>query len=883
MVLGLERGPGERARMDLEIFPAGPDHDRDNLRHVSWMLDLLLHARGGWRIHLGGPRDFCSRLAHEYLATRTLAARVVAQAYGRVLEARIVASEEVPAARTAPLGRVGGLEGCRVGFDLGASSIKVAALVDGRVVFSADRPWDPKGQCDPAYHEGRIREGLELAASHLPRVDAIGGCASGILVDNEIRMSALFHGVPEGLALTRARSIFRRMEAAWGVPFVVRGDGEVMALAAGRGGVMAIGLGSGEAAGCLDREGRVAGWLNELGSAPLGAADPGEEGFRTGAACLSQEAVDRLARRAGLPVEASLPLPERVRAVQALAGQGDATALEVFETVGAYLGHALPWYGEVYDADRVLVGGGVTFGAAGARILLGARKVLAAQYGGGPALELMDEAGGRVGLCMAAARLPGTGPHGAPARESRLERLVAALPEVYQPIFGLSAGACRPCEDRLAQVSRIYLMLAQKLGRPLRVLDLGCAQGFFSFSLARLGATVFGVDSREANIEVCRALAESHPGPTFHLGFVELALAGLGPGQFDLVLGLSVLHHLVNQSGPAPVRELLAQVARHVPAGVFELALASEPASWARALPEDPRSLLDGFAFVHECARHIAHHADVSRPLYFASDRFWLLGDSLEGFDQWGSDADRPGGSISGGTRRCYSGHGLLAKCATLTPDHGEANLRSHAREVAYLEGLPPGVPRLLQHGRNAQEAWLVREEVSGRTLSSIIQSGGSYDADRILEDILDQLVSLEAAGLHHEDLRAWNIIIGPGGRATLVDYGAIGPEPEDWEWPHHLLFSFMILVDEVTSRQLVEPYPIRAHSLDPDRLDEPWRSAFLALFAMPVRAWRFRVIRDRLRGGPAEPLPEGLGLALRTLEDALEIYKCAITLGGRP
>ncbi len=61
--------------------------------------------------------------------------------------------------------------------------------------------------------------------------------------------------------------------------------------------------------------------------------------------------------------------------------------------------------------------------------------------------------------------------------------LVSRLPEVYQPIYGhpeLSEHASRATEDRFEDIRRVYEVLSDHLGRPLRVLDLGCAQGFRS-------------------------------------------------------------------------------------------------------------------------------------------------------------------------------------------------------------------------------------------------------------------------------------------------------------------------------------------------------------------------------------------------------------------
>ena len=59
--------------------------------------------------------------------------------------------------------------------------------------------------------------------------------------------------------------------------------------------------------------------------------------------------------------------------------------------------------------------------------------------------------------------------------------LVNDLPEIYQPVYGhneLSTDTSRTCSDRMEYIGHIYKLLESKLSRPLRVLDLGCAQGF---------------------------------------------------------------------------------------------------------------------------------------------------------------------------------------------------------------------------------------------------------------------------------------------------------------------------------------------------------------------------------------------------------------------
>ena len=50
-------------------------------------------------------------------------------------------------------------------------------------------------------------DSLRRAADHLPRVDAIGGSAAGVYVDNQVRFASLFRGVaPDALRPARANS-----------------------------------------------------------------------------------------------------------------------------------------------------------------------------------------------------------------------------------------------------------------------------------------------------------------------------------------------------------------------------------------------------------------------------------------------------------------------------------------------------------------------------------------------------------------------------------------------------------------------------------------------------------------------------------------------------
>ena len=420
VLLSLEQPNGSTARLDLAVFPQAAGRDADNLRFVSYLLDGLLWASGGWRVCISGPAALCQGLQAAFApgGPRPFHLDMIERAFGQPLTIEVVAPGLVPPAKAMALALGGHLEGCRIGFDLGASDYKVAAVQDGEVVFSLEIPWNPKVEPDPDYHYRHIDAGFRLAAEHLPRIDAIGGSSAGILVDNQVMVASLFRAVPAPAFQTLIRPLFLRLREAWGVPMEVINDGDVTALAGGMSlettGILGIALGSSEAVGFLDGAGQVTGWLNELAfgcvdANPEADSDDWSGNPGAGAAYFSQQAVNRLALNAGLVFPEDMAIPERLKDVQARLEQGDPVAAAIFDTIGVYLGYTLPWYREFYDLKHAMILGRVTSGAGGERILAKARAILATEFPAMAAevsLFLPDEKSRRVGQAVAAASLP---------------------------------------------------------------------------------------------------------------------------------------------------------------------------------------------------------------------------------------------------------------------------------------------------------------------------------------------------------------------------------------------------------------------------------------------------------------------------------------------
>ena len=402
------------------IAPAKDGDPEATYRVVERAVKFLLWSRGGWRIHFQGPAAVGRRLKADYAETgaRAFDARTMGAVYERPFEVALHSAATFPEAREAVHFPGGYLDGFRIGFDLGASDYKVAAVVDGEPVWSEEIPWSPGEQSDPEYHYEHIQAGLKKAASHLPRVDAIGGSSAGILIRRQVRIASLFRSVPEALFESKVKTLFDRLAKEWGVPFEVINDGEVTALAGrlslGETGVLGVALGSSEAAGFLDNESHIPGWLDELAFAPVdlnpeAATDEWSRDRGVGANYFSQQAVNRLARASGLSFPAGMKLPERLKEVQGLVARGNMPAARVFEQIGAYLGATVPWYEVFYSFRNLLVLGRVMSGPGGKIIVDKAAEVLAADFPATAArvrIHLLDEKSRRVGQAVAAASLP---------------------------------------------------------------------------------------------------------------------------------------------------------------------------------------------------------------------------------------------------------------------------------------------------------------------------------------------------------------------------------------------------------------------------------------------------------------------------------------------
>ena len=423
LVIAVERNKGYVSTYKLDVFKDGSGHDEESYGVVERIVKTLLWVYGGFKVTVAGSKKIYEKIAEAYKkgGARQFDADFMARVYERPFEVEYVENAaDAPKEHQAadPIGRH--LDGCRIGFDAGGSDRKVSAVVDGETVYSEEVVWFPKLQSDPDYHYQGILDAMKTAASHMPRVDAIGVSSAGVYIDNKIMIASLFLKVSDEDFEKKVKTMYLDVakEIGENIPVEVANDGDVTALAGAMdlndNNVLGVAMGTSEAAGYVDSQGNITGWLNELAFVPVdyckdAMVDEWSGDYGCGVKYFSQDSVIKLAPAAGIELDESLSPAEKLKVVQKLMAEGDERAAKIYDTIGVYFGYAIAYYAMFYDIKHVIIMGRVTSGEGGTIVLAKANEVLKREY---PELaekirlHIPDEKSRRVGQSVAAASLP---------------------------------------------------------------------------------------------------------------------------------------------------------------------------------------------------------------------------------------------------------------------------------------------------------------------------------------------------------------------------------------------------------------------------------------------------------------------------------------------
>jgi len=112
---------------------------------------------------------------------------------------------------------------------------------------------------------------------------------------------------------------------------------------------------------------------------------------------------------------------------------------------------------------------------------------------------------------------------------------------------GMLVHSCR-WDNSDASTAHAYLLPAVTTavkeirgGQKLRILDLGCGNGYIAGGLAEMGHEVIGIDASPDGIEIAR---RAHPSVKFYTRSLYDGLGDLVATSFDCVVALEVIEHL---------------------------------------------------------------------------------------------------------------------------------------------------------------------------------------------------------------------------------------------------------------------------------------------------------------------------------------------------
>ena len=353
LVIAIERNNGYTVTYKTKVFADGTGHDDENFDFVERMTKSLLWVSGGYKVYIAGSEVIGNKIKEAFTdgGLRDFDVHFMERVYEKPFEVIVCSLEDAPKDKSAaaPIGRH--LDGCRIGFDAGESDRKVSAVINGESVYSEEVVWFPKINSDPDYHYQGILDAMKTAASHMPRVDAIGVSSAGVYVDNRIMVASLFLKVSDEDFDKKVKNMYLDVakEIGENIPIEVANDGDVTALAGAMdlddNGVLGVAMGTSEAGGYVDTEGNITGWFNGLAFVPVDACknamvDEWSGDYGCGVKYFSQDGVIKLAPFAGIELDENLSPAEKLKVVQKLMAEGDERAAKIYDTIGAYFGYA---------------------------------------------------------------------------------------------------------------------------------------------------------------------------------------------------------------------------------------------------------------------------------------------------------------------------------------------------------------------------------------------------------------------------------------------------------------------------------------------------------------------------------------------------------------
>ena len=287
-------------------------------------------------------------------------------------------------------------------------------------------------------------------------------------------------------------------------------------------------------------------------------------------------------------------------------------------------------------------------------------------------------------------------------------------------------------------------------------------------------------------------LAGEHPD--YKIKFVHAQVGNfiqkIKNDEYDLVLGLSVFHWVVKQSGFQYTQELFSNLAEKITVGLFEFSLAQEFPDIN--LPKNYREFLKDYFFVRVLKYYTWNEKrKFQRPLCFASEKY-------AHFDDWGIlKIDQ----TSSKDRKHFICDDKFVKIVDMRLDMVQ-------NEIQFLKDLggQNGLPKLHTTSQETDETgtrtFIVIDKIKGFTLSKMISKIPDLGEWNVIEQLLRWMIFFEKHGYYQMDLTPTNFIYNEVGKIIPIDFGLVIRKPISIRWPFNIRLNFIGFMNVFFIRQ---------------------------------------------------------------------------------
>ncbi len=374
------------------------------------------------------------------------------------------------------------------------------------------------------------------------------------------------------------------------------------------------------------------------------------------------------------------------------------------------------------------------------------------------------------------------------ARDTRLDELrnLTRQIEQYQPTYGIQGVIDNPkrgSHDRCVVIENALRPIPGK-----RLLDVGSSFGYVGFYMADRGAVVEAWDMHALNIEISQRVGDINGiGVKFRTDeLTSETVKTIPPGKFDVVILLSVFHHIVRFQGIDKAQHVVKELFDRIPVMIVELARKGEDPAlpWDTAQPNDELaifSLVKDDVFIKKIGEFKNHLSEKSRPLYLVEKKKTVaVNGNIYSYDHVTSEAYKDSPVVRYPViRRYYFDEQHIVKEYIFETQAFGDNVVQILNEVQLLVNVVANsniyhAPKVLDFEVSRERARVVLARVDGVLASDLDFRSKPTKVRSLVEDVLKTLADLENINLYHNDIRSWNVIVDDKGSGWVIDYGMV-------------------------------------------------------------------------------------------------------------